>query len=53
MGSEESVEKEAMERRAIDEIRNSQVELTVELLENGSLKPFCHQKKQLKKEGNS
>lgn len=45
---EESVKKEAMERLlAIDEIRNSQVELTVELLENGSLKPFCHQKKRI------
>ena len=45
---EESVKKEAMERLlAIDEIGNSQVELTVELLENGALKPFCHQKKRI------
>lgn len=45
---EESVKKETMERLlAIDEIGNSGVELTVELLENGSLKPFCHQKKRI------
>jgi phenylacetate-CoA ligase len=44
----ESVKQEAMERLlAIEEIGNSGVELTVELLENGALKPFCHQKKRI------
>jgi len=44
--SEESVKEEAVKRLLeIDAIRDSGVKLTVELLENGALKPFCHQKK--------
>lgn len=44
----ESVKQEAVKRLLeIDAIRDSGVKLTVELLENGALKPLCHQKKRI------